>query len=128
MTQRILVADYDPQYLAMMQELLLEEGYRDVCAVNQHELWGSIMHARPDLVMVDVNTAHGDDAWTVLKNLRSDCASADIPVVVCSTVARLLREKSDWLRTMHCAILEKPFSLTQLSDAVRSCIGQPCAL
>ena len=127
MTQRILVADHDPLHLAMIQEILLEEGYHNVCAVSEHDLWGCILHTRPDLVMVDVNTAHGDDGWAVVTSLRSDLASADIPIVVCSTDTRMLREKSDWLRTLHCAILEKPFSLTQLSDTVRSCIGQPCA-
>jgi CheY-like chemotaxis protein len=71
-----------------------------------------------------VNPGRG---WNILDALRLDPKMRHIPVILCATDMRLLEEKAELLRELHCQTLEKPFDIEMLLDKVAAAIGPPPA-
>jgi CheY-like chemotaxis protein len=122
---RIIVTDHDLAYLTLIQELLTEEGYTDVQCIVEPDVVARIEQAIPDLVLMDINPMNADCAWNNLAILRLKPSTTHIPVIICSTDGRMLREKAAWLHDVRCDTLEKPFDLEQLLAKVRLNIASP---
>ncbi len=121
---RIIVADNDTAFLNLMEDLLSEEGYEVMITAANDQAYDLICRNSPQLVFIDVGFEEPDDGWTVLNLIRLDPQTAQIPVIVSSVNARLLKAKEELLRAKHCDIIEKPFVLDELLDKVRSALGQ----
>jgi hypothetical protein len=61
----------------------------------------------------------------VLEMLRIDPKTQDVPVIVCSADLPFLRSQGDNLRSLRCAIQEKPFRLEELLEKIVAFIGPP---
>jgi DNA-binding response OmpR family regulator len=123
--QTILVADDDPIYLDLISALLADEGYQAVQCIVGVAAFDEIRNAEPDLVLLDLHIGQPPCAWHTLDLLRLHPAMAKIPVIICSTDARLLKEKAERLRTLHCDTLAKPFDLELLLAKIRAAVGPP---
>jgi DNA-binding response OmpR family regulator len=123
--QTILVADDDPTYLDLISALLADEGYQAVRCIVGVAAFDEIRNAEPDLVLLDLHSGQPPSAWHTLDLLRIHPATAKIPVIICSTDARLLKEKAERLRTLHCDTLAKPFDLELLLAKIRAAVGPP---
>ena len=124
-TPSIIVADGNALYLEMLRGLLIEQGYPHVQCIQGQLTFDLVRREQPDLVLLDINMAHPGQGWRILDMLRLHPATTHIPVILCSTDPRILREKAARLEEMRCDTLEKPFNLEELLVKVRAIVGPP---
>ncbi len=84
---RLLVADDNPSNLTLLARYLQQEEYELLTASNGLETLEKTRAELPDLILLDVNMPEMD-GFQVLEELRSDPATAHIPVIIV-TAARL---------------------------------------
>jgi two-component system, OmpR family, response regulator MprA len=104
----VLVIDDDPTIIALVVEVLTEEGYAVRSASNGIEGLQSIAHAPPALLLLDIQMP-GLSGIEVAKQARA--ANHNFPIVVITATPRLAQslEHVDGLD-----YLAKPFELNQL--------------
>ncbi len=84
---RLLAADDNPSNLTLLARYLQHEEYDIVTARNGRETLEKLRAEQPDLLLLDVNMPEMD-GFQVLEEIRSDPATAHIPVIIV-TAARL---------------------------------------
>lgn len=84
-TPRILVVDDAPGMRAVAAIILRSAGYEVETAGGGREAMAKIEHARPDLVLLDLNMPEVD-GFEVLEALRGDALRPQMPVVIFSAV------------------------------------------
>jgi DNA-binding response OmpR family regulator len=119
---RVLVVDDDPWSQQVVSSQLIESDFRVDCASDGWEALILAGRARPDLVLIEVHLPT-TDAWTVAEQLRSKRAMADIPIVFMADESPGLRPGRSFRPTTDQLVI-KPFSLSQLHDAVRKALGR----
>ena len=115
----IFVANDNSDFLELMRELLHDEGYGVTVLHASEHAYTEIKHAAPDVVILDMTLEHPDDGWAILQLLKLDPSTAHIPVIICSADVILLKERESQIREMHCFVVEKPFDLDILLEAIR---------
>ena len=132
MTKRILVIDDKAHLLRLMRMILEDERYHVSILQEGKGAFAQIKSSLPDLVILDLKLADASGR-DVLRDLRSDQATADIPVIV-YTAAVLEAEEvlqlvgSDRARYHGVRVLQKPFELDTLLELVQEVLGagDPC--
>jgi two-component system, OmpR family, phosphate regulon response regulator PhoB len=81
MPARILVADDEESVRQLLQIVLQHEGYEVVLATNGAEALLSAHNDAPDLILLDWMMPVLD-GLSVLKQLRKDAATRDIPILM----------------------------------------------
>lgn len=81
----ILVIDDDRDVREMLIRQLSKEGLRVIAAGEGEEALRLAREVRPQVITLDVMMP-GMDGWSVLSALKSDPATADIPVVIVSII------------------------------------------
>ena len=109
---RVLVAEDEPDIAALIAYQLTREGFRVETARSGSEALEAVGREIPDLIVLDrmLPDISGDD---VLRELKSDAATANIPVLVLT--AR--REQEDRIQGLELGAddyLTKPFSPREL--------------
>ncbi len=114
---KILVADDEPMIRQLLKEMLETEGY-DVCeAVNGKDTCEAVTRDSPDLVILDVMMPLMD-GFQVLKVLREDPATVDLPVVMLtSTPAAVGEQAAKEYGAAH--YISKPWQPDTVQAAVR---------
>jgi CheY-like chemotaxis protein len=122
---RISVVNDNPDFLSLMSAILDEEsGYAVTLFDGETTSVAEIAEADPDLVIVDLLLG-GASGWDIVALTRADERLADRPILVCSADVSALREKTDELaRIGNVHVLEKPFSIDQITDLVERLIGR----
>jgi CheY-like chemotaxis protein len=121
-TKRILVVDDRNELLHLMRRVLEDEQYQVSILQEGKDAFSKVKSMVPDLLILDLKL--GDmSGQDVLKQIKSDSATSDIPVIVYTAavleaeeVSRLI--ESDPLRYNEVHLLRKPFELTALLDKV----------
>jgi CheY-like chemotaxis protein len=108
---RILIVDDEPAVADLIEAVLAGEGY--TVAIARDGAQGLLLARdwRPDLILMDVMLP-GVDGGTAIRRLKSDPATADIPIVAMSA-GRTIRRQSDELSEADAA-LAKPFDIDAL--------------
>ena len=83
--ETILVIDDDPAVRDLMSRFLVKLGFRVVSAVDGQEGLKLARRLHPVIITLDV-VMPGIDGWGVLKELKSDPAVSDIPVIMVTIV------------------------------------------
>lgn len=112
MPHRILLVD-DESHILRLTELSIRKGnYEIFTARNGNEAIECVAKNKPDLVIMDVQMP-GMDGLQALQILKSDPATAKIPVIVLTARGhQLTRQEAEGIGAS--AFLTKPFSPTQL--------------
>jgi len=110
---RILVVDDDAVLRGSVAKVLEEEGYSVVEAANGEDALALIDKSRPDAILLDVMMPRMNGK-RVLEALRSAESTAEIPVVLMTTVAGLDPNRTPGA----CDLVEKPFEVDELLDKV----------
>jgi two-component system, cell cycle response regulator DivK len=84
-TTILVVEDNEPSRDALSRRLA-RRGYQVVLAVDGHEAVSIGRSARPDLILMDLGLP-GIDGWEATRQLKSDPATAQIPIIVLSAHA-----------------------------------------
>jgi CheY-like chemotaxis protein len=114
----VLALDGSETFLAVLQEVLEEAGYRVTAAREVPTDAGDVRRLDPDVVVLDLLIGGQDAGWRLLRRLRRDPATADMPIVVCTGATALVREVGPELRSLADAVVIKPFDIGELTTAV----------
>ena len=121
--QHIFVVNGSAAFLDVVRELLQDERYNVTTTNFVPQTFKQIEISRPSLLIVDL--IHGEMAgWDLLTELRHEAATRDIPVILVSTLERLL-EKAETERVIWGGdrYFLKPFSFDALLQAIDELIG-----
>ncbi|NND99864.1 MAG: PAS domain S-box protein [Pirellulaceae bacterium] len=83
--REVLIVDDDPTARDLMQRFLSKEGYATITASSGAEALQLAKKRKPLAITLDVMMP-GMDGWDVLKELKADETTSDIPVVMISMV------------------------------------------
>jgi DNA-binding response OmpR family regulator len=123
MPTTILVVDDDPVIQRLLSVNFEMDGYRVVTAGDGVEGLSRIAGDPPDLVLLDVMMP-GMDGIEVVRRLKSDVATAAIPVILLSAKAQAT-DISGGLEAGADDYITKPFDPLELLDKVAALIGAP---
>ncbi|MGV3723855.1 MAG: response regulator transcription factor [Actinomycetota bacterium] len=115
--KHILAVDDEINIRRLVEVNLIRAGYRVSKASDGVEALASIEAERPDLVVLDVMMPHMD-GFEVLKRLKMDPATADLPVIMLTAKAQDADIFKGWSSGVDC-YLTKPFNPTELLVFVR---------
>jgi diguanylate cyclase (GGDEF)-like protein len=118
MSERILVVDDDPDILQFVRLNLELDGFEVELAGGGGEALERASASPPDLMLLDVMMPE-IDGLTVLRRLRSDPATANIPVIVL-TARSLAEDRVKGLDLGADDYITKPFDLEELIARVRT--------
>jgi DNA-binding response OmpR family regulator len=125
MKKKILVVDDEEDILHFLELVLREKGYDVVTAMNGHEALTTAQIEKPDLVLLDIMMPQMD-GWEVLKLLRVDDETANIPVAMLSARTEA-KDRVQGLQEGAIDYICKPFSLQELLAKIETIFGQPAA-
>jgi DNA-binding response OmpR family regulator len=120
---KILVIDDEPDVLQMLKVVLSSKGHTVVEATSGME---GLMYAheeRPDLVLLDIMMEEMD-GWEVLKLLKMEEDTRDIPVVMVSARVEP-RDKIRGLQEGAVDYVTKPFSVREVLETIRLILEPP---
>jgi CheY-like chemotaxis protein len=113
----VLVVDDDPDIVDMTRLMLEEGGYRVIAAHSGPEALRRLEEVRPDLILLDINMPEMD-GWQVLRVLKVDERTLDIPVAMFS-IKMEMRDKLHGAQEGAYDYITKPFSCDELLGRVR---------
>ncbi|QBD80429.1 response regulator [Ktedonosporobacter rubrisoli] len=128
MTKRILVVDDRNDLLHLMRRVLEDEQYQVSILQDGRGACERVKSSLPDLLILDLKL--GDmSGQDILKQLKSDPVTADIPVIVYTAavieaeeVRRLIANDPQHYSAVH--LLSKPFDLDALLDKVEELLDK----
>ena len=118
----ILVADDDDNIRELVELNFMMEGYEVSTAANGYEAEVAIRRKRPDVVVLDIMMP-GRDGLSVLRSLRADPATHDIPVVLLTAKATNGEVLDGW-RAGAAGYTTKPFDPGELIRYVSQLLNQ----
>jgi signal transduction histidine kinase/CheY-like chemotaxis protein len=119
---KILLVDDDHSFLELAERVLTKEGYSPISTDAPESVLQIARTVRPAAVLLDIMMP-GLDGWDVLATLKSDPATAQIPVIMLSVVedrAKALDYGADALLTKPLDALQVRKVLSEVSGQVRA--------
>lgn len=118
MAMKVLIADDEPDVLAIMAKKIIEAGYDVLKASDGQAAWDQIVSGNPDIILLDL-TMPCLDGYEVLKKLRETPPSTKWqPVVIISARDELLdMQKGFALEADH--YLTKPCKIDDVLRAIQ---------
>jgi DNA-binding NtrC family response regulator len=119
--KRVLVVNDTQEILELFEAVLRDEmGLETILLSYAPDELTRIVEAAPDLVIVDFVIGGRElDGWQLLQKLRLRRETESIPVIACTGATQFVREAEGWLTEQKVAVLLKPFTVSQLEEAVR---------
>jgi two-component system alkaline phosphatase synthesis response regulator PhoP/two-component system response regulator VicR len=115
--QRILAVDDERHVVRLIELNLARAGYEVLTASEGREALRKVTSEKPDLVVLDVMMPHMD-GFEVLRSLKADPQTAQIPVILMSGRARNADLFRGWQSGVDC-FLDKPFNPLELVTFIR---------
>jgi CheY-like chemotaxis protein len=119
----VLVVDDEVPYVGVLREILTSYGLDVLVAYQGHQALNLVGTVQPNLIMLDMMMP-GMDGLTLLRQLRSQPATAATPVIMVSANPES-RERETALAAGANSFLEKPFSAKELRAVLRIFIEVP---
>jgi DNA-binding response OmpR family regulator len=126
MRKKILVVDDEDDILNFLELVLSEKGYQVSTASGGQEALTKAQLERPDLVLLDIMMPQMD-GWEVLKLLRVDEETAEVPVAMLSARTEA-RDRVQGLQEGAIDYICKPFSLSELLSKIEAIFSQASAM
>lgn len=114
----IFCVEDDPGIRDLMIYALNSAGFKVKGFTDGKGLWDALQSEKPALVMLDIMLP-GDDGITILKRLRGNAATADIPVIM-ATAKGTEYDKVVGLDTGADDYLTKPFGMMEMVSRVKA--------
>jgi len=127
-TKRILVVDDKNELLHLMRRVLEDEEYQVSILQDGRDAFNRVKNQLPDLLILDLKL--GDiSGQDILKQLRDDHVTNDIPVIVYTAavleaeeVTRLVSSNPRHYQGVH--VVQKPFELENLLALVQQVLNE----
>src|SRR5256714_9080896 len=117
MAKKILAVDDERHIVRLVEVNLQRAGYEVVTAYDGKEALEKVKSENPDLVVLDVMMPYMD-GFEVLKNLKADPITAEIPVIMLTAKAQDADVFRGWQSGVDC-YLTKPFNPMELLTFVK---------
>src|SRR5919112_1113245 len=117
MPKKILAVDDERHIVRLVEVNLQRAGYEVVTAYDGREALEKVKSETPDLVVLDVMMPYMD-GFEVLKNLKADPTTAEIPVIMLTAKAQDADVFRGWQSGVDC-YLTKPFNPMELIAFVK---------
>lgn len=123
--QHILAVNNDADVLALLRELLEEEGYHVSTQSYVLQNLDEVVRLAPDAIILDYMWAEEDAGWSMLEMLRLNRQTSQIPIVLCTGAARAIEELEGHLTEMGVKVVLKPFDIDHLLNVLSEVLGRP---
>jgi CheY-like chemotaxis protein len=125
-SHRLVVAEDDPDVLALLEQSLSLHGYEVWTASDGQEALARVRECHPDLVLLDTKMP-GMDGYEVIRQLKRDEATNSIPIVVTTgSQAAKVRDGVSVLGMDVSQYVAQPFPIEVLIRAIKQAIvGKP---
>ncbi|MDQ2732330.1 MAG: response regulator [Armatimonadota bacterium] len=117
MPKKILAVDDEKHIVRLVQVNLERAGYTVVTAFDGVEALEKVKGEKPDMIVCDVMMPRMD-GFEVLRNLKADAATRDIPVIMLTAKAQDADVFKGWQSGVD-AYLTKPFNPMELLAFVK---------
>ncbi|MCF8167507.1 MAG: response regulator [Rhodoferax sp.] len=114
----VLAVDDTLESLQLLTDILGSEGYRVLPADSGELALESVVHTRPQLILLDLRMP-GMDGFEVLRRLKELPGSRDIPVIILSAVTDA-EQRVEGLRLGAMDFVSKPFQRDELLARVKT--------
>ena len=114
MPGRILVIDDDESIVALLDDLLTDEGYEVLASTTTLPDAVAVERLQPDLIILDYLMHAQPDGGRLLRQLQAWPATATIPVIVCTAAAGLVNDNASMVDQPIVRVLLKPFDVDDL--------------
>ena len=120
MATEILIIDDNPDIRNIINDLIIDAGYKTRLAANYHQALKEIDKKLPDVAIIDVKLDKGDnDGLELLSHIKTK--NKDIPVIIISGHANIeMAIKS--LKSGAFEFIQKPFSQERLLNFVNRAV------
>lgn len=116
----ILVIDDDPDVVSLLSLLLKTNGHRPTGAYGGEEGLKIVKEIMPDLILLDIMMP-GIDGFNVLRQLRFDKTTENIPVIFVSAINdEESKRKAESLGSQ--GYITKPYERNQLMETINKVI------
>jgi CheY-like chemotaxis protein len=128
--ETIALIDSDPDDLALLTQVLSDEGYSVVTHLADSELKSPgrvldfIKEQRPDLIIADPFGGGWDFDLKALWTVRHNVQTRYVPLIVCTAHSGELHFRQGTLRVLNAGIVRKPFTRQQLLEAVQASLSR----
>jgi two-component system, OmpR family, phosphate regulon response regulator PhoB len=112
----VLIADDDADILSLVRAVLERSGHEVISVGDGLQALASVTERKPDLAVLDISMPELD-GLEVLRRLRADSATSELPVVLLSARAQEADVKLGY-ELGASAYVKKPFSPRELADRV----------
>ena len=119
---KIMVVDDDPFTLEFFDECLSKEGYNVSTVLGGKEAVNKAKDVNPALILLDL-LMHDREGLDVLRDLKSEPQTRDIPVIILSGLAELDKQNQSLLMGAE-AVIAKPLELRGVIDQVKKYFGE----
>jgi len=117
----IVVADDEPDIVALVRAILSKAGFEVAAAFDGVEALELVRTRRPQLAVLDVSMPKLD-GLAVLQSVRTDPEIGDLPVILLSARAQEADVRNGYAQGAS-KYVRKPFSPRELVAVVRDLIG-----
>jgi CheY-like chemotaxis protein len=116
----ILIVNDTQEILALMQELLEDEGYRVTTSTALLDLT-RVKALAPDVIVLEILFEHSEErGWEFLTLARLDPELADVPLVLCTAAIGVVRDEAmaAKLHKLGVRVILKPFNIDELLGVI----------
>ena len=120
--RRVMIVDDDPDALALMENILTDDGFELIKVSNATEVGLKAAQLGPDLILLDFLMPE-INGFEVCKALRDNEITRSIPIMAVTCLSK----EQDIERIFSCGAdeyLAKPFRVEQMLEKVRDLIGR----
>jgi two-component system phosphate regulon response regulator PhoB len=118
MGQRVLLIEDEPNIIEAISYILSKDGWTVHTHSDGETAMDKVLQGVPDLVILDVMLP-GRSGYDILRDLRSDSATADVPVMIL-TARGQAKDRDMAIRLGATHFMTKPFSNADILESVRA--------
>ncbi len=119
----ICVVDDDPANLTLLSSILSNQGYTILPAIDGEIAIQTIKAEHPDIILLDIMISPEVDGYEICRQLKSDKATQDIPVIFISALDHPL-DKVKAFQVGGMDYITKPFQTDEVLARVQTHIRQ----
>ena len=115
----ILVVEDNAETLFVYDKYLKGTRFQPIPARNIKEARAALQEFKPLAIVLDVLLQQGEHSWDLLKELKRDSSTADIPALVVTVIDNRDKAKAMGADGFHAKPVDRIWLLQHLEDAVR---------
>lgn len=121
MRGRIMIVEDNQVIVELLERRLSKQGYRVSTCVDSSLAVERCRKEKPDLIILDI-LMPGKSGWEIMEDLKSDPATASIPVII-STVKNRPEDVERGKELQAADYIAKPYVFSDLLERIEGILG-----